>query len=152
MRCGDSAGTELHMTIERLVPDEGGVLLVFSSQDMPRGFDFSRRMTVETVAYETSGYRIPVEAVVTLDSAKTGESVTGVYVLAGNVVEFRKISIYVRRDGYIIAQTYEDVQAYLDSLTEEERMTRTADGWSYLRLNDNIITGGNEIYEGKVIG
>ena len=152
MRCGDSAGTELHMTIERLVPDEGGVLLVFSSQDMPRGFDFSRRMTVETVAYETSGYRIPVEAVVTLNSAKTGESVTGVYVLAGNVVEFRKISIYVRRDGYIIAQTYEDVQAYLDSLTEEERMMRTADGWSYLRLNDNIITGGNEIYEGKVIG
>ena len=152
MRCGDSAGTELHMTIERLVPDEGGVLLVFSSQDMPRGFDFSRRITVETVAYETGGYRIPVEAVVTLDSAKTGESVTGVYVLAGNVVEFRKISIYVRRDGYIIAQTYEDVQAYLDSLTEEEREERTADGWGYLRLNDNIITGGNEIYEGKVIG
>ena len=152
MRCGDSAGTELHLTIERLVPDEGGVLLVFSSQDMPRGFDFSRRMTVETVAYETSGYRIPVEAVETLTSSKTGESVTGVYVLAGNVVEFRKISIYVRKDGYIIAQTYEDVEAYLDSLTEEERTARTADGWSYLRLNDNIITGGNEIYEGKVIG
>ena len=140
------------MTIERLVPDEGGVLLVFSSQDMPRGFDFSRRMTVETVAYETGGYRIPVEAVVTLTSGKTGESVTGVYVLAGNVVEFRKISIYVRRDGYIIAQTYEDVQAYLDSLTDEERAKRTADGWGYLRLNDNIITGGNELYEGKVIG
>ena len=152
MRCGDSAGTELHLTIERLVPDEGGVLLVFSSQDMPRGFDFSRRMTVETVAYETSGYRIPVESVVTLTSSKTGESVTGVYVLAGNVVEFRKISIYVRKDGYIIAQTYEDVEAYLDSLTEEERTARVADGWNYLRLNDNIITGGNEIYEGKVIG
>ena len=152
MRCGDSAGTELHMTIERLVPDEGGALVVFSSQDMPRGFDFTRRMTVETLAYETSGYRIPVEAVVNLRSSKTGETVTGVYVLAGNVVEFRKISIYVRRDGYIIAETYEDVEAYLESLTPEERDRRTADGWSYLRLNDNIITGGNELYEGKVIG
>jgi hypothetical protein len=152
MRCGDSAGTELRMTIKRLVPDEGGALVVFSSQDMPRGFDFSRRITMETVAYETSGYRIPVEAVVTVHSRKTGEDVMGVYVLAGNVVEFRKISIYVRRDGYIIAQTYEDVQAYLDALPEDEYARRTADGWEYLRLNDNIITGGNEIYEGKVIG
>ena len=29
-----SAGTELHMTIERLVPDEGGALVVFSSQSV----------------------------------------------------------------------------------------------------------------------
>ena len=76
----------------------------------------------------------------------------GVYILAGNVVEFRKISIYVRRDGYIIAETFEDVKAYLDSLTDEEYAKRTADGWDYLRLNDNIITSGNELYEGKVIG
>jgi hypothetical protein len=67
------------------------------------------------------------------------------------VVEFRKISIYVRRDGYVIAETYEDVRAYLDSLSDEEYEKRTADGWSYLTLNDNIITGGSELYEGKVI-
>ena len=152
MLCGDSAGTEVHMTVERLVPDENGALVVFSSQDMPRGFDFTRRFTAETIALRTGGYRIPSEAVVTLRSEKTGEDVTGVYILAGNVVEFRKISIYVRRDGYIIAETYEDVRAYLDSLTDEEYKTRTADGWGYLRLNDNIITSGNELYEGKVIG
>ncbi len=152
MLCGDSAGTEIHMTVERLVPDEGGALVVFSSQDMPRGFDFSRRFTAETVALRTGGYRIPSEALVTLRSRETGEDVTGVYILSGNVVEFRKISIYVRRDGYIIAETYEDVKAYLDTLPDEEYQKRTADGWSYLRLNDNIITSGNELYEGKVIG
>jgi hypothetical protein len=126
-------------------------LVVFSSQDMPRGFDFTRRISVETVAFETGGYRIPVEAVVTLRSKETGEDVTGVYILAGNVVEFRKISIYVRRDGYVIAETYEDVRAYLDSLSDEEYEKRTADGWNHLTLNDNIITGGSELYEGKVI-
>ena len=152
MLCGDSAGTELHMRVERLVPDGEGALVVFSSQDMPRGFDFSRRFTAETVALRTGGYRIPTEALVTLHSKKTGEDVTGVYILAGNVVEFRKISIYVRRDGYVIAETYEDVKAYLDSLSDEEFDKRTADGWSYLALNDNIITSGNELYEGKVIG
>jgi hypothetical protein len=151
MLCGDSAGTELHMRVERLVPDGDGALVVFSSQDMPRGFDFSRRFTAETVALRTGGYRIPTEALVTLHSKETGEDVTGVYILAGNVVEFRKISIYVRRDGYVIAETYEDVKAYLDSLSDEEYEKRTADGWSYLTLNDNIITGGSELYEGKVI-
>ena len=125
---------------------------MFRSQDMPDGFDFPRSFTAETVSLQVSGYRIPTEALVTLRSRKTGEDVTGVYILSGNVVEFRKISIQVARDGYVIAHTYEDMKSYLDALPEEERDARTADGWSYLGLNDNIITGGNELYEGKVIG
>ena len=140
------------MTIVRLVPDGEGALVVFRSEDMPEGFGFERSFSAETVALRTTGYRIPTEAVVTLHSKETGEDVTGVYILAGNVVEFRKISIHVRRDGYIIADTYEDVKAYLDSLSDEEYAERTADGWGYLGLNDNIITSGNELYEGKVIG
>lgn len=152
MLCGGSAGVELDMTIVRLVPDGEGALVVFRSEDMPEGFSFERSFRAETVALRTEGYRIPTEALVTLHSKKTGEDVTGVYILAGNVVEFRKISIHVRRDGYIIADTYEDVKAYLDSLSDEEYEKRTADGWSYLGLNDNIITSGNELYEGKVIG
>jgi hypothetical protein len=148
----DRADAEVDMTIVRLVPDEGGALLVFRSQDMPEGFDFPRSFTAETVALQVSGYRIPTEAVVTLRSHKTGEEVKGVYILAGNVVEFRKINIHIARDGYVIARTYEDVRAYRDTLTPEEREAFEADGWLYLGLNDNIITGGNEIYEGKVIG
>jgi hypothetical protein len=55
----------------------------------------------------------------------------------------------------VIAETYEDVKAYLEELSQsdpEEHARRTADEWSFLGLNDNIITGGNELYEGKVIG
>ena len=152
MRVTDRADTEVDMTIVRLVPDESGALLVFRSQDMPDGFDFPRSFTAETVASQISGYRIPSEAVVTLHSRETGEDVKGVYILAGNVVEFRKINIRIARDGYVIAETYEDVRAYRDTLTDEEREAFEADGWSYLGLNDNIITSGNEIYEGKVIG
>ncbi len=151
VRCADSAGTEINLTIERFVPDETGVLLVFSSQDMPSGFAFSRKLRVETVARTATGYRIPDEALVTLRSEKTGESVNGVYILAGGVVEFRKVHIQVQRDGYAIAATYEEMQALLDGMTDEEYAAATADGWSYLRLNDNIITGGNELYEGKMI-
>ena len=152
MRVGDAAGTELDMTILRMVPDDEGALLVFSSQDMPEGFGFPRSFTAETVSLQVSGYRIPTEALVTLRSHETGEDITGVYILSGNVVEFRKISIRVARDGYVIAHTYEDMKAYLEALPEEERDRQTADGRSYLGLNDNIITSGNELYEGKVIG
>ncbi len=151
MTCGDSAETEVLLTIERLVWDGEGVLLVFSSQDMPRGFTLSRVMRVETVARTTSGYRIPAEALVTLHSDKTDEDTQGVYILAGGVVEFRKVRIRVRRDGYVIAETYEEVQALLDTYTDEQYAAATADGWRYLRLNDNIIIGGNELYEGKMI-
>lgn len=152
MRVTDRATSELDMTIVRMVPDAGGALLVFRSQDMPADFEFPRCFTAETVSRQMSGYRIPSEAIVTVHSHKTGEDVQGVYVLAGNVVEFRKISIRIARDGYVIAQTHSDVEAYRDTLTPEERSRFDADGWSYLGLNDNIITGGNEIYEGKVIG
>ncbi len=151
MTCGDSAGTEISLTIERVVPDAEGVLLVFSSQDMPAGFTFSRVLRVETVARTTSGYRIPGEALVILHSDKTDTDTVGVYVLSGGVVEFRKVRIRVRREGYVIAETYEEVQALLDSYTDEQYAAATADGWSYVRLNDNIIVGGNELYEGKMI-
>ncbi len=151
MVCGDSAETVITMKIERLEPDRDGVLLVFSTQQMPTGFDFSRTLRVETVAHAVSGYRIPAEALVMLRSEETGETMTGVYILAGNVVEFRKIRIRVQRDGYIIAETYEEVRALLDSYTDEQYAAATADGRAYLRLNDNIITSGNELYEGKMI-
>ena len=152
MRVTDGASAELDMTIVRMVPDEGGALLVFRSQDMPLDFDFPRSFTAETVSMQVSGYRIPGEAIVTLHSYKTGEDVTGVYVLSGNVVEFRKIRIRIARDGYVIANTYEDMMTYRDTLTDEELEAFNADGWRYLGLNDNIITSGNELYEGKVIG
>ena len=73
------------------------------------------------------------------------------YVLEGNVVEFRKIHIVVSRDGYTIAATYEEVQAMLEALSEEDREKLTADGRSYLDMNDKIITRGTALYEGKII-
>ncbi len=152
MQCGDSAGTTVTMQVERMEADDEGVLIVFSSREMPDGFAFSRTFRATCVADSVSGYRIPTEALVTLRAEATGEEVTGVYILAGNVVEFRKVRIRASRNGYVIADTYEEVQALLDTLTEEERAEATADGYIFLRFNDNILVSGNELYEGKMIG
>lgn len=148
--CHDSMETRLSMTVVRMEPTADGALIVFKSQDMPDGFSFNRHISVHTIANSTGGYRIPTEALVTLKSP-SGEDVTGVYILEGNVVGFRKVHILVARDGYTVAATYEEVKAMLEALPDAERDKLTADGWSYLKLNDKIITRGTGLYEGKMI-
>ena len=44
-----------------------------------------------------------------------------------------------------------DIKAMLEGLDEGERDKLTADGWSFLNINDKIITSGTELHEGKVI-
>lgn len=150
MICDDSMGTTVTMTAVRMEPTADGALLVFETRQMPDGFSFDRRISVQTVSNSISGYRIPTEALVTLTSSE-GQETVGVYILAGNVVEFRKVHIRISRDGYIVVATYEEVQAMLAALSEEEQARLTADGWSYLKLNDKIITRGTGLYEGKMI-
>lgn len=150
MICNDSMETKLPMTVVRMEPTADGALIVFEADVMPEGFSFDRCLSVQTVVGSTSGYRIPTEALVTL-TAPEGGAVMGVYILEGNVVEFRKVHIKVARDGYTVISTYEEVQAMLEGLSEEMRDKLTADGWSYLALNDKIITRGTGLYEGKMI-
>ncbi len=154
MTCTDQADTVLSLTLERLTYRADGALAVFHSVSMPEGFDFDRCISVETVSHTVGGYRIPAEAVVTL-TGSDGKEEMGVYILEGNVVEFRKLRVLVNYEGYLIAQTYEDVHAMLDLMQEEDPAAYEAyeaDGWAYLNLNDNIITRGTGLYEGKTIG
>lgn len=150
MVTSDGTGTKLPMTLVRMEPATDGALLVFKSQAMPSGFDFSRSFSVSLLTSSVGGYRVPEEALVTLNT-KQGE-VTGVYVLEGNVVEFRKIMRKASYDGYVVAVTYADVQGIMESLDEEQREQMTADGYAYLNLNDRIITRGTGLYEGKIVG
>ena len=150
MICDNGSETKITMTVVRMEPTADGALLVFKANAMPDGFAFDRRFSAQTITDSESGYRIPNEALVSL-AAPDGKTVTGVYILEGNVVEFRKVHIKVARDGYTVAATYEDVRIMLDALPEEEKDKLTADGWSYLNLNDKIITRGTGLYEGKMI-
>ena len=151
--CGDADGSVLTLTCVRSVQEESRVLLVFSSSDMSGGVSVQRKMTVQAVLETVSGYRIPTGALVTLPSPTTGESVTGVYILSGNRVVFRRVSVLAERDGYVIAMTSAQAQAALEDETADPEVQSavTADGWSFLQLNDRIITDGRNLYEGKVI-
>lgn len=151
--CGDAAGSKLTLTCVRneAVGDEA--LLVFSTQDAPELLLTARSLTVEAVLETVSGYRVPTSALVNLESSATGETVTGVYVLSGNRVVFRRVAVRAERDGYVILRTVDEVQAVLEDPETDPAWVAgiKADGWSFLSLNDRVITGGRNLYEGKVI-
>ena len=151
--CGDADESTLTLTCYRVVQSGEKTLLVFSSSDMPEWLLTERRITVQAVLDSVSGYRVPEEALVKLPSPTTGKEVTGVYILAGNRVEFRRVRIVAERDGYIIVMTDTQAKAELEDETTDQGMKNSveADGWAFLKLNDRIITGGNNLYEGKTI-
>ena len=81
-----------------------------------------------------TGYRVPSDAVHTV-----GED-TGVYILVGNMIEFRRITIIGEGEGYYVVITYErDLE---DSLTSQT---------PYLNINDLIVTSGRDLYDGKLL-
>lgn len=151
--CGDAAGSELTLTCVRNEAIGDEALVVFSTQDAPELLLTVRSLTVEAVLETVSGYRVPTSALVNLESPATGETVTGVYVLSGNRVVFRRVAVRAERDGYVILRTVDEVQAVLEDPETDPAWVAgiKADGWSFLSLNDRVITGGRNLYEGKVI-
>ena len=146
----DGKDITLPMTLVRMEPDANGALLVFKTQALPEGFDIARSFSVVVKTGSNEGYRVPADALVTLNT-KHGD-ILGVYVLESNVVEFRKVMVKARYDDYVLAETYTDVQTLLESLDEAQREAMLADGYAYLNLNDKIITRGTGLYDGKIIG
>ncbi len=108
--------------------------VVFSCTDMPDGFEFSRAQNVQIKLNSTTGYRVPTEAVF------AEERKYFVYILNGNTVEKRRITIIGEGAGYYIVNTYED------------DLNEGGDGqFPYLSVNELIITSGRNLYDGKLL-
>lgn len=125
---------KIPMTLERMVttPEGSRCIMVMSSTETPKNFDYLRAQTVQIVDRSYSGYKVPSSAVRVVDGVR------GVYVLDGSVAKFRRIHPLTESDGYIIVRKQ-------NTLDEES----VAYDLGYCEL---IITGGKDIYEGKVVG
>lgn len=138
----DESDTVITMTLEDLrFGDDGNGLMILSCFDLSMSYGFSRAQNVKIKMSSVTGYRIPSESLTERD----GES--GVYILIGTVVEFRRVDVIGEGNGYYIVETYEKDAA-------EQENTDDADGASeypYLNVNDLIITSGNDLYDGKLI-
>ena len=129
-----SSDTELPMTLVRSVHDDETkqTLLIFSTGYVDPNFNFLRRQSVDIVEESYTGYRVPVSAVRIVDGRK------GVYVLNGNLVEFKEIETVAEIDGNMIVKER-------DPLGDPDYAKK-------LGFYDQIITKGKNLYEGKVIG
>ena len=95
----DDGGLVLEMTVERRVLPENegdGILLLLSSDRHPEGFSYLRTQKVLIETGSVTGLRIPLRALHSYD----GE--TGVYVVNGGVVLFRRVKILYEGDGYYL--------------------------------------------------
>lgn len=128
-------GDSLPMTLERIhIEESGEAYLLFSSYDLTVSEEFFRAQGVKIRLDSLTGYRIPTEAL----TASNGEE--GVYILVGNVVEFRRVTVIGEGNGYLIVNTYERD-------TEEGSVSTVP----YLYVNDLIITSGNHLYDGMIL-
>ena len=132
-----SNNTVINMTVERRISrtDSDTTVIVFSTRQMPEGFDYSRMQTVELLREEYRGLRISSSAI------RMNDGVTGVYVVLGNRVAFKRAEILYSYAGYCICAIPLDPN-YPDE-NDIAYNSRTA-----LSLHDAVITEGSGLYDG----
>ena len=125
---------EIKMKLEKYVSqtDNEKMVAVFSSQELPNDFSFKREQPVKIQLESFEGLEVPTTAL----HKKDGK--TGVYIVKGNIVQFREIEILSEQRGYVIAAFPDEDNKALISPTK-------------LSLYDLIIVGGKNIYDGKVL-
>lgn len=108
--------------------DESAVLLVMCDQVSEQLFNL--RVSNATLSFQNySGIRINTANLRFLDDKR------GVYVMDDQTVRFKEIDPVYEEAGFVLSETF-----YVDS--EEKR---------YVRMFDQVIVKGNDLYDGKVI-
>lgn len=134
------ADREISMKLDDVrLEEDGEGYLVFSSYDLELAATLSRSQDVKITMSSITGYRIPSDSLV----EKNGES--GVYILVGTEVKFRRVTVIGEGNGYYIVNTWEMDRA------EIEESGDGSDRPDYLAVNDLIITSGNDLYDGKLL-
>lgn len=107
--------------------NNGNMAVVFRCDQMSAELSTIRRESVEIQLVEHTGLKVPQRAIIVNE-----EQQVGVYIRSGNVVSFRRIEqIYSQPADYAICD-----------IVDEE---------GYLQLYDDIIVGGRDLYDGKII-
>lgn len=133
-------GESLEMTLESAVDDETGeCALVLSSGKITSDFSFVRSQTVEITTKVMSGFSVPKSAI------RMNDGVIGVYVFDGMTVSFRRIEV-IREfdDAYLVSSDVGEASAE----TGNEGSVQSA---PYLSRNEQIITSGKGLYDGRIL-
>ncbi|PKM63401.1 MAG: hypothetical protein CVU97_00230 [Firmicutes bacterium HGW-Firmicutes-21] len=135
-----SGGQVLGLSLLRTVSqtDLDRVLLIFTTNAMPEGFNYTRAQTVELISDTYEGLKVSVSAL----RINNGE--TGVYALRGNKVIFKKATVLYEENGYYICQLPTDPD--FPNIKNKAYFSKTN-----LSLYDAVISSGRNIFEGKTL-
>lgn len=120
---------KLPVTVKQINTSEtdGTAVILFECNEMNSELASMRTGPMTVVKKEYSGLRVPKKALRVVDSK------SGVYVVSGMQVKFVEVNVIFRDDSYIICEK----QASDDTV---------------LRLYDEVIVKGRNLYDGKIIG
>ncbi len=110
--------------------DRDTVILVFSTNEIPQEFNFTRSQTIQIILKSYTGLQIVKSALRRID----GEE--GVYILQGGTVGYKKVRRIHENEGYYLVEIVEATDP---------------DYYSYLKLYDSVIVRGKNLYVGKVV-
>ena len=99
-------------------------------EEIPSGFDYTRCQSIKIILESKTGVAFPSSALRVLDGQQ------GVYVVAGNIVKFKLVEIIDSSNSKFLSKEP-------DSNTENPN--------SYLSKFDRVITGGKDLYVGKIL-
>ncbi|HAN21525.1 MAG: hypothetical protein A2Y15_00640 [Clostridiales bacterium GWF2_36_10] len=135
-----SSGIQIEMKLARKISqtDLDRVLLIYTSNAMPDGFNYTRVQKVEQIKNTYAGLKISVSAL----RINNGE--TGVFALDGNKIIFKKATILYEENGYYICKLPIDPNYPLRK--NKAYVSRTD-----LSLYDAVIYSGRNLYVGKVL-
>jgi hypothetical protein len=144
-----SAGTFTAQVKSINTSEDGKSVVIFSCKTVSLESLNFRTEKIQIVMDEIKGYKIDSEAIrVSRESVvpeEGAESTTqrqvkeykGVYIKIGNIIRFRKVQIIYSGTDYVIAAPNSDLD-----LNERNE---------YVDLYDEIIVGGKDLYDGKIL-
>lgn len=137
-----ASGERISMTLAAKNEENGEVLLVFRTQSMPEGFDFSRTLRASVVYDSVTGYRVPSSALRVVDGT------VGVYVRSGGTILFRTADVLCESGAYAYVSTEsEPVTLYAGDGDETNDMACKG-----LMLYDEIVvSGAKDLFHDKHI-
>ena len=124
----ENSNVEIPMLLEKKIDDTSnrGALIVLSTDRLPEGFIFNRSQSISVELDSVSGIYVPKSAV-----DRSGRAL-GVYILRGYVVHYRRIEPVYETDNYYLVEQKEDTERYLGT-------------------NDLLITGGSNLFDGRIL-
>ncbi len=120
----------LKVTVKRInvSNEKDSATVIFSSQEMNRDLATMRTGNITIVSNEYNGLKIPKKALRVVDGK------TGVYIVSGITVKYVKVNVLFSTDDYVLCEQ------------------KTENSSDILRLYDEVIVRGKNLYDGKTIG